>query len=207
MTLQRFWVLAALITGMATGAMAELRWNEGAVAHRSLPDPLITRAHVMLNVPHLRQGRDLCVPASAAMILSYFGESHDQRRLKALAENHKPPSQRNSFTYWSDMDHALRQIGHRWDIRTYPKTNAGFLTGLRAIQRHLRKGLPVMIEVHQDVGHTFVVVGYDDTRQIVYVRDPNLPARKSRILSYGSLQANWHNHAFGDGRSAFFSKR
>ncbi|MDU8927798.1 C39 family peptidase [Alisedimentitalea sp. MJ-SS2] len=197
-------IIAAFVV-LTTAARAEIGWNNGAIAHRKLPPPEISRSFVRLDVPHMRQGRDLCVPTSAAMILRYFGEKHDPRALKALAENHKPIAQRNSFTYWRDMDHALRQIGHRWKIRDFARTDAGFNQGLNALRKHLRQGLPAMIDVHQDEGHTFVVMGFDDTRQVVFVRDPNLPKSRSRILSYAQLKDSWHNHRFGPHRSAFFA--
>ncbi len=103
------------------------------------------------------------------------------------------------------MDVALRKMGYRWKIRSFPKTGSGFDSGLKQIKRHLGKGLPVLIEVHQDAGHTFVVMGFDDARQEIYVRDPNLPGRNSRVISYAVLRENWHNHRFGPSRSAFFA--
>lgn len=198
-------VMISAFVLVASAVNAEITSREGAVSHRKLPTPGISATHVRLDMPHLRQGHDLCVPTSAAMILRYFGEKHDPRQLKALAENHKPLSQRNSFTYWRDMEHALRQIGHKWKIRGFARTDAGFRSGLSAIKKNLRRGLPVMIDVHQDAGHTFVVMGYDDAKQVVYIRDPNIPGSQSRVLSYAVLRENWHDHRFGPNRGAFFA--
>lgn len=123
-----------------------------------------------------------------------------------MAEGHKPKSEQNrDFTLWKDMGHALSQMGYRRNIRNFPKTNGGFTSGMKQIKRHLQKGLPVLIEVHQDAGHTFVLTGYDDARGLVFVRDPNLPRNRSREISYSVLRENWHNHQFGSGRSAFFA--
>ena len=80
------------------------------------PLPIVSDPVVRLDVPHIRQQPDLCVPTSSTMILRYFGETHDPVVLKRLAEEHKPPSQRNTaFTYWVDMRHALRQVGKQVD--------------------------------------------------------------------------------------------
>lgn len=181
----------------------------GVVAHSRIPAPIVSDAVVRLDVPHIRQEPDLCVPTSSAMILRHFGEVHDPRALKRLAEEHKPASKRNTtFTYWQDMQHALRAIGKTWTTRKYPRTDAGLEQGLADIRRSLRAGNPVMIDVHLGRGHTFVVMGYDHPGQIVYIRDPALPQSQSRALSYRQLEGSWHNHAFDStSRSAFFSQR
>ncbi len=162
---------------------------------------------VVLDVPHVRQKPDYCVPSSTSMVLAYYGRTHSQTDLKMRAEHHKPKSQQNwTFTYWADMQKGLRSLGYNWSIRFYPKTNAGFSKGLADIKRSLKKGRPVMIEVHQGPGHTFVVMGFDNANQVIIVRDPNLPSSRVRQLSYADLRTNWHNHKFGQHRSAFFSK-
>ena len=192
----------------ATQAAAEMGQNTGVVAHGRIPAAVVSDAVVRLDVPHIRQQPDFCVPTSSAMILKYFGATHDPARLKALAEDHKPPAQRNkTFTLWVDMRHALVQIGRNWRIRDYAKTDAGFEDGLAEIKRSLRANNPVMIDVHLGAGHTFVVMGYNHPEKVVYVRDPNLAESYSRILPYSVLQASWHNHQFANSRSAFYSQR
>ena len=187
-------------------ANAEIGWREGTVSHRKLPPPAITKTYVRLDVPHIRQKDFMCVPTSAAMVIGYFGERIDPASLKKLAESHKPRDKRNStFTYWRDLDYALKRYGYRWKIKDYPKTDRGFSTGLNDIKKHLSKGRPVLIDVHQDEGHTFVVMGFNDETQVVYVRDPNLPKQRSRVFSYAALKQSWHNHRFAENRSAFFA--
>jgi Peptidase_C39 like family len=192
----------------ATQAAAEMGQNTGVVPHGRIPAAVVSDAVVRLDVPHIRQQPDLCVPTSSAMILRYFGETHDPARLKALAEEHKPLSRRNkTFTYWVDMRHALAQLGKNWRIGDYAKTDAGFEDGLADIRRSLRANNPVMIDVHLGPGHTFVVMGYNHPEKVFYVRDPNLPESYSRVLPYNILQASWHNHQFANSRSAFYSQR
>ena len=198
----------ALAAGLPDRASAEMQERTGVVAHRHIPMPVVSDAVARLDVPHIRQLPGLCVPTSSAMILKYFGEAHDPVRLKTLAEEHKPAAQRNTaFTYWVDMRHALRRIGKEWTIREYMKTDAGFDQGLADIKRSLRANHPVMIDVHLGVGHTFVVMGYNDREKIAYVRDPNLASSESRALPYDELLRSWHNHKFASSRSAFYSQR
>lgn len=199
--------LAMIASLCASAARGELAPREGAIAAGRLPPAGKGAGYRRLDVPHIRQPPNLCVPTSAAMILAYFGQVMDPRRLKVMAEGHKSPSQRNAdFTYWDDLDHALRQLGHRWTIRHYPRTEAGFRRGLRDLKRSLDRGRPVMIEIHQDVGHTLVVTGYHEASGIVFLADPFLPTGQSRVLGYDQLRENWHDHQFGPSRSAFFSR-
>ena len=201
------YLLFLFFCALWTPSYSEIDRQYGVVRASKLPPPGITATSVYLDVPHRSQGRDpLCVPTSASMILAYFGETIDKRQLKSLAESHKPESQRNTeFTYFKDMQHGLSRLGKRWRIRTYSGTDAGFRKGLRDIRNALRKGRPVMIDVHMEDGHTFVIAGYDDLRQQVFIRDPLLGRAQARVLSYEDLRANWHNHRFGPGRVAMFS--
>lgn len=204
--------LGVLIFGImllaARLATAEIGWREGVANRSQIPHPIISRELVVLDVPHISQGSNpLCVPTSSAMILAYYGEDHDKWDLKKLAENYKPASKRNvDFTYWVDMQHAVKEIGRRWTIKSYPKTNGGFSRGLNDIRRSLRAGKPVMIDVHLDVGHTFVLAGFDDAKQLMYIRDPLLRPSQMRVLSYSKLRDDWHNHRFGPDRSAFYTR-
>lgn len=189
-------------------ATAEIGWREGVISRSHVPQPVISRNVVLLDIPHKSQGADpLCVPTSSAMILAYYGENYDKWSLKKLAEGYKPVEQRNrDFTYWVDMQHAIRSVGRKWNIKSYPNTNKGFSRGLKDIRQSLRNGKPVMIDVLLDAGHTFVIAGFNDTEQVVYIRDPLLNRSQMRVLSYVRLREDWHNHRFGPNRSAFFSR-
>ena len=201
-------VAIALAIGLHNPASAQMQDRTGVVPHSRLPAPVVSDAVVRLDIPHIRQQPGLCVPTSSAMILRYFGETHDPLKLKALAEERKPPAQRNTaFTLWVDMRQALQRLGKNWAIREYAKADAGFERGLADIKRSLHAGNPVMIDVHLGEGHTFVVMGYNDREKVAYVRDPNLPSSESRALAYDELLRSWHNHKFADSRSAFYSQR
>ncbi|WP_412551969.1 C39 family peptidase [Shimia sp. MIT910701] len=200
-------VFAVLLALSASWANAELGARTGEILKRKLPPPTISQSLVLLDVPHVRQKPDYCVPSSASMILGYYGRPTSQTEIKNRAESHKPKDKQNwTFTYFVDLQKGLRTLGHRWDIRSFPKTNAGFNKGLAEIQRSLKKGRPVMIDVHQGPGHTFVLIGFDDAKQVVFIRDPNMPSSRARQLTYDQMRSNWHNHRFGPHRTAVFSK-
>ena len=198
---------ACLLVLTVSAASAEIGWNQGVVNIARLPQPLVSPSVVYLDVPHISQGhRPWCVPTSASMVLRYFGKNVEPADLKHRAESHKPKRKRNrNFTYWADMRIALRSVGERWTIRDYPKTESGFRRGLNDIRRSLRRDRPVLIDVHLRGGHTFVVAGFNDEDNVIYIRDPLLTSRKARILTYANLRRDWHNHRFGNSRSAFFS--
>jgi hypothetical protein len=103
------------------------------------------------------------------------------------------------------MQDGLKRIGESWKIRHFPNTEAGFAEGLRQIKRSLRRGRPVLIDVDLLTGHTFVVVGYNEKDQLLYIRDPLLKDGRMRVLSYWTVRKNWHNRALARTRSAFFS--
>lgn len=201
-------VVAAAFTFLASVVSAELGRQEGVTHISKLPETTISKSATFLAVPHISQGiKPWCVPVSAAMVLEYYGIKVSPAKLKESAENHKPEALRNAdFTYWADMKIALKTQGQRWDIKNYAKSAQGFRQGMREIRASLRRARPVLIEVHLREGHTFVVVGFNDTEKLLYVRDPLLRKDQIRVLSYETLRANWHNHRFHNSRSAFFSK-
>ena len=198
---------ACLLLLAGCGASAGIGLTQGVVDIGKLPQPVVSPSTVYLDVPHMSQGhRPWCVPVSASMVLRYIGKDVEPADLKHRAVSHKPKYKRNrNFTYWADMNVALRSIGERWTIRDYPKTESGFRQGLNDIRRSLRRGRPVLIDVHLREGHTFVVAGFSDEEEAVYIRDPLLTSQRARILKYADLRSDWHNHRFGNSRSAFFS--
>ena len=209
--LRKIWTIASvlfcLVLGVTT-SQARMSPNDGIISARSLPNPVMSHNLVLLDVPHIRQNPWHCVPTFSAMVLRYFGENHVPAQLKAWAEVYKPASKRNvRFTYWKDMQHALGKIGKRWEIRNYAQNSTGFSQGFAAIKSSLRKGNPVLIDVHLGYGHTFIVIGFDEIRKVVYVRDPDIAEKYARAISYAQLRADWNNHRFSKSRNAFFTRR
>lgn len=185
-----------------------ITFEDGVVAVKDLPKPTISDDLVLLNVPHIKQRPWHCVPTSAAMVIRYFGGNVGPDQLKKLAEAEKPIEERNvKFTLWNDLLPVMKTNSLDWKIKGYPKTIEGYENGLADLKASLRKDLPVLMDVHMGNGHTFVVIGFDDHQEKIYIRDPSLPGNQARVLTYDQIQRHWHNHRFGNNRSLFFTAR
>ena len=212
--MQRIFCLLLFVYAVSAPSLAESQQPAGMdvelglVPAKQLPKPQLSDDLVILNVPHIKQKPGNCVPTSCAMILRFFDEYLPPGKLKSLAENHKPAANRNqTFTYWKDLSHALKSQNKNWHIESFPKTKKGFDDGLERIKKSLRDEVPVMTEVHLGEGHTFVVMGFDDARKLLYIRDPWISRNKIRVLSYDAMQKYWHNHKYSSSRSAFIPTR
>lgn len=145
-------------------------------------------SRVSLPVPHIAQKAYLCVPASASMVLEYYGEGISQDSLKELAGHRKD----FAGTYYSDMITGLEKIGHHWKAMGFELDSVGFELGLKEIKRNLSAGRPVLISTSKPPGgHTMVVIGYDDRQQVVELMDP--ASTGSRSMSYKKLENIWHD--------------
>lgn len=200
-------LVACLSLGVAE-APAQIDLYQGLVQFGEVPEPVNQSDLVVLAVPQRSQFMEpWCVPASVSMVLAYYGRDLSPAQVKRVAEDFKHPARRNVWvTSWLDMQEGLRRIGETWEIRHYRKTKRGFSDGLRDIKRSLRRGRPVLIDVDLLTGHTFVIAGFDDKKQVVFIRDPLLKDGRMRVLSYWTLRENWHNRRLARTRSAFFSK-
>lgn len=201
-------ILLLLCLLWATAAPAKIDLYQGLVQFEEVPDPIQTNRLTVLAVPQRSQNMEpWCVTASVSMVLAYYGRELSPGQVKRVAEDWKHPANRNVWvTSWLDMQEGLKRIGEDWEIRTYPKTTAGFWKGMREIKRSLRRGRPVLIDVDLLTGHTFVIAGYDDEKEVVFIRDPLLKDGRMRVLSYATLYRDWHNRKVARTRSAFFSK-
>jgi hypothetical protein len=155
----------------------------------------------ILATPHMQQETLLCVPTSAAMILAYYGDPQSPHRLKVLAsggryDGHLPFND-FSITLYRDIVKAVQTLGYSWMERSYPDTHAGFAEGLLQIESQIRNGHPVMVDVSEPEGHTFVVSGFDRTARRLLIVDPNRPSPGTLWLSYDDFESLWNEHSFG----------
>ena len=152
------------------------------------------RRPVHVPVPHVRQARSLCAPASASMVLAAFGVRVPQEKIKALANSVAPKNQ-FSGTYFRDLVGGLKRAGIAdWGRRQFGTDHEGFLDGVRQIHRSLLAGHPVLVDTDvPPIGHTVVVNGVDFQRQLVLVVDPNLPAPGVRRLSFDEFERLWRS--------------
>jgi hypothetical protein len=144
---------------------------------------------VFLSVPHKTQTADLCVPTSASMVLSFYGEEESPQYLKELA------GYRADFegTYYVDMSAGLQKIGYEWKSKGFVLDHTGFERGIKEIKGDLADGRPVLISTSSPpIGHTMVVTSYDDAARNVCLMDP---ARSPgmRIMTYEDLEKIRHD--------------
>jgi hypothetical protein len=157
---------------------------------------------VHLDVPFLAQETLLCVPTSAAMVLAFYGDDEPPRKLKALANgrSYDPAAPFTDFTItpFASLIRGLRTLGYDWRDSALPTTSEGFEQGMAVIRSDLRAGRPVLVDIsYSGVGHTFVLTGFDDTKQRIYFVDPAAPAPGRNSAAYSEFEAAWNERAYG----------
>lgn len=206
-------VAVALLPRFALAERVPVPERTGIVqTEQEVPEACATDTRVFLSVPHLKQEPNLCVPTSAAMVLSYFGDPHSPRELKVLSRGNRfdPSARFDDFTitWYRDLDRGLRTLGYSWRAQRFPNTARGFQQGLEAMRASLRKKNPVLVDVALYGTHTFVIAGFDDAAKRVFIRDPNLPTPGLRILTYEQLESIWNGLRYDlDARPSLFTQR
>ena len=165
-----------------------------------------------LALRYQQQEKNLCVPTSAAIVLEYFGTPIAPRELKSLTRGDlsDPAKDFSDFTItlFPDLVAGLKKRGVDWSVQTYEVNDSGFRAGLEAVKRSLDSGHPVLIDTQLFGGHTFVVAGYDETRQRLIIVDPSIPKPGLRLLSYADVERVWNSSGAGfDTRAAVFTSR
>ncbi len=162
--------------------------------------PVRSYARTVLAVPHLQQEPLLCVPTSAAMVMTFYGDPHPPRQLKSLAsgKTYDPAAPFNDFTitYYSDLIRAAHTLGYDWTQHSFADDDTGFEYGLTLIETELRAGHPVLVDATLPSGHTFVIRGFDLNSHQLFAVDPDEPAPGERILSFSEFKAVWNEHAY-----------
>lgn len=160
---------------------------------------------VLLKVPHLAQGKNLCAPASASMVLQYYGQSVSQEKVKELA-NSVTKNPDFAGTYYIDIVNGLKKIGVEWTHREYKADAAGFEAGMNDLIKSLDAGRPVIIDTQiPPDGHTLVVNGYDQRRKLISLVDPLIPAPGLRQIGYEEFIDIWRSLTV-DSRGAMFTQ-
>lgn len=184
----------------------------GILASDGIPADVNTEGRVFLRLPHLQQETNLCVPASAAMVLSYFNDPQSPRRLKALSrgKDYSPGEPFTDFTrtWWRDLLSGMDRLGYDWWEQVFTNDAAGFRVGLDAIKTSLRLENPVLVDVALYGSHTFVIVGFDEAAKQVLISDPSLPDPGLRTLTFEQLRSIWNGVSYGlNARPALFTRR
>lgn len=173
--------------------------------------PVRGYARTVLAVQHLQQEAMLCVPTSAAMVMTFYGDPHPPRLLKSLSAGnpYDPSAAFNDYTITSyfDLIKAARALGYDWVQGDYPDNNAGFEEGIALIETELRAGHPVLVDATLPTGHTFVIRGFDLNSHQLFVVDPDQPAPGVRVLSFAEFKAVWNEHAYNNNIRAMIITR
>jgi hypothetical protein len=153
-------------------------------------------------VPHIAQETLLCVPTSAAMVLAFYGDPQEPRRLKAVSRGraYDPAAPFDDFTItlFADMKRGLAGQGYVWSDAAFADTPQGYVEGLKVIEDELRQGRPVLVDITANgVGHTVVVSGFDDRARRLFMVDPARPAPGKITIGYDDFAAFWNEHAYG----------
>ena len=136
------------------------------------------------------------------MVLAYYGDNQEPRRLKALAHGADyrsgEPFKDFSITLYKDQIRGLQRIGYSWEEETFADTTVGAALGISEIEYEVAAGRPVLVDASlPQGGHTFVVRGFDKAHHYLFIVDPSLPAPGLATVTYGQFAVIWNEHAYG----------
>nr|BDD44358.1 hypothetical protein 10 [bacterium] len=154
---------------------------------------------VIKDVPYIKQYSSYCAPASASMVLKYYGAPVDQTTMANLSSK---DSAEHQGTNLNDLSNAIRKMGYQTKInfsthqkkpKSKPKSQKHFVENIiPVINSYIAEKKPVLLYIHkpsQPVGHVIVVIGYDSRKKSIYYMDPAVRRSKIHRLSYKTLSA------------------
>jgi ABC-type bacteriocin/lantibiotic exporter with double-glycine peptidase domain len=145
-------------------------------------------------VSHVRQYNNLCVCASAEMVLAYYGEKIDQKDIKRLAEGKNLKDNDKSLytaTLFVELVRGLKKRGINWKTKSYEMNN--FNGGMKFIISQIKNKNPVLVDTTLYGGHTVVISGYDEKAKKIIITDPNIDSPGIRILSEEEFRKIWNS--------------
>jgi hypothetical protein len=157
-----------------------------------LPAQVRTTERTFLRVSHQRQDVNLCVPTSAAMILAYYGEEREPAYLKSLAT---PPESTFAGTYFKDMVNGVGKLGYSWRLECFSPDQEGFRAGVPKLKKAVFEGHPVMVGMYEPpIGHTVVMVGYDEASKELSFIDPYHDSPGLRTMDEDDFRIFWREN-------------
>ena len=145
-------------------------------------------------IQHVRQLPNLCVAASAQMVLSYYGQDIDQKDIKRKADGimYKDNDVRMfNTTLFTELVRGLKYFNINWEAKSYGMDNGN--SGLNFIINELKNKRPVLIATN---GHVVVVNGYYEKNKLFLVTDPNIESPGIKIISYSDLRKMWNSRGY-----------
>lgn len=185
MTINRTAALLTLILSLSA------MFGDLAVAQTS-PDRVILK-----NVPYIKQKGSYCAPASASMVLKYYGANIDQSRLANLASNSSVNHQGTNMT---DLSDAVSKMGYGNNLIWGPQTNekkskpkcqkAFYKGAIPEMNKYVAADIPPLLIIKKpgwNSSHLVVIVGYDHGSKTVFYMDPAIKRSKIHKISYKNL--------------------
>jgi len=154
----------------------------------------IKEESIYCELSHIRQGNNLCVCASAEMVLAYYGQNIDQKEIKRLAEGKNLKDNDKSLytaTLFVELVRGLKKKGINWQTKSYEMNN--FNGGLKFIIAQIKSKNPVLVDTTFYGGHTVVINGYDEKAKKIIITDPNIESPGIRILSEEEFRKIWNS--------------
>lgn len=164
-----------------------------------------------LRVPYIKQETNLCVPTSAAMVLSYYGQQHLPREIKTWSRGQEYQSELPfsdfTATFFPDLILGLHNHGIDWIVVVFPNDELGFKSGIKQIKNQLDMGFPVIVDTALFRGHTFVITGYNSDGATWIIADPNKDFPGRSEIRNEDFYSIWNSVPVGSNRrGAIFTK-
>jgi hypothetical protein len=177
----------------------------------------VTKSSIKLDVPLVKQGKNLCGPATIEMIFKYWGENrYNQYDIAAgmlkqfsTSKRYKKSGILDSQPFdWLKYP-GTGTINMREFLKRFAKTKNHYskLDGIdkdakaalstkmfNRLKRYLSRKIPVIVHQYSSFsnksGHYRVVTGYNDNERLVYLNDSN--GGKKIIQSYEDFVNLWN---------------
>ncbi len=170
---------------------------------------------VFLDLPPLAQGHNLCAVTAGAAVLAALGLPGDALTLKRRC----PHSPFGDGTAWDQLSDSLRASGVQVELATFGLDAAGGAAGWARVRTELDAGRPVLVDFREPAetnpnrgAHTVVVMGYDESKRVVYVQNTASWLPGVEAYAYDEFLQRWNSRWFmpsakAECRPALFLRR
>jgi ABC-type bacteriocin/lantibiotic exporter with double-glycine peptidase domain len=164
-------IVGLVLAGCGTGAASGTIRQDGLAGRGA--------GRYLSGVPFIPQTENYCGPASLAMVLRYWGEEVDQDE---IGRELYLPSIRGTLNL--ELEFYARRRGYRAE---------SFRGTLEQVKAEIDRGRPLIVFQDQGIGplafpHFFVVIGYDDARQVIVAHSG---VTENRLIPYREFLWTW----------------
>lgn len=145
-------------------------------------------------VPYVKQKKNYCAPAAAAMLLKYYGAKVDQTLLANLASGQSAEHKGTSLV---NLNESIKKMGYETslldlntadDKNSKAKAQKAFRENtIPLIKLRLSENKPVLYCIKKtgwERSHLILIIGFDEGKQSIYYIDPDLSRSKIHRGSY-----------------------